>query len=59
MLFDGRVFSWSEDGTLRLWDIQRGSCLAVLKGHSSEVQTVQTLSDCRFTGTRELRLIKD
>jgi len=35
-----RVVSVSRDNTVRVWDADRGECVAVLKGHSSEVTCV-------------------
>jgi len=35
-----RVVSGSHDHTLRVWDADRGECVAVLEGHSSEVTCV-------------------
>ena len=32
-----RALSWSEDGTLRIWDLQEPSAVAVLVGHASRV----------------------
>ena len=35
VLPDGRILSWSEDETLRIWDSGSGKCLVVLEGHAS------------------------
>ncbi|OSX70022.1 hypothetical protein BU14_0950s0004 [Porphyra umbilicalis] len=35
-----RVVSGSDDHTLRVWDADRGECVAVLKGHSDKVMCV-------------------
>jgi WD40 repeat protein len=48
VLADGRLVSWSWDGTLRLWDGQSGACLMVLEGHTRGVKGVQALSDGRL-----------
>jgi WD40 repeat protein len=48
VLADGRLLSWSFDGTLRLWDGQTGACLAVLEGHADAVWGVQVLADGRL-----------
>ena len=37
ILTDGRLLSWSDDHTLRLWDSRSGECLAVLEGHTEWV----------------------
>lgn len=36
-LTDGRIVSWSNDGTLRLWDVESGSVLRIFEGHSKSV----------------------
>lgn len=36
-----RVVSGSRDATLRVWDIEQGSCLRVLVGHLAAVRCVQ------------------
>jgi hypothetical protein len=46
-LSDGRLLSWSYDGTLRLW-AGDGTALAELKGHSSSVLGATALSDGRL-----------
>lgn len=38
VLPDGRLLSWSLDGTLRLWDRWSLDCLAVLEGHHGKVR---------------------
>lgn len=39
--FLNRVVSGSRDATLRVWDIEQGSCLHVLVGHLAAVRCVQ------------------
>lgn len=39
--FPYRVVSGSRDATLRLWDINDGSCLHLLVGHLAAVRCVQ------------------
>ena len=56
---DGRILSWSEDKTLRLWDGQSGQCLAVLEGHSDTVMGALELAGSRilsWSGDKTLRL---
>ena len=48
MLSDGRILSWSSDGTLRLWDSSNGELLAVLVGHTASIVGVEVLSDGRL-----------
>ena len=36
-----RVVSGSRDATLRVWDVNRGTCLHVLVGHLAAVRCVQ------------------
>jgi WD40 repeat protein len=47
-LRDGRILSWSDDETLRLWDGQSGACLKVFKGHTNRVAGAVALSDGRI-----------
>ncbi|MCX6901610.1 MAG: DUF4062 domain-containing protein, partial [Verrucomicrobia bacterium] len=47
-LSDGRLLSWSDDNTLRLWDSQSGACRAVLEGHTDMVKGALALSDGRL-----------
>ncbi len=37
LLDDGRLLSWSRDGTLRVWSPETGACLLVLEGHRTDV----------------------
>jgi len=43
----GRILSWSDDSTPRLWDGKSGRCLAVLEGHSESVRGALALADGR------------
>ena len=43
-LCDGRILSWSNDCTLRLWDGQNGTPLTILSGHKDVVKGVLALS---------------
>jgi len=45
MLSDGRILSWSSDGTLRLWDGSSGKSLSVWEGHNDGVGGVKVLSE--------------
>jgi WD40 repeat protein len=47
VLADGRILSWSQDGTLRLWD-STGNPLSVLQGHTGAVLGAEVLSDGRI-----------
>jgi len=40
-----RAVSTSDDMTLRVWDLETGRCLLVLKGHSGTVSSVSVTSD--------------
>jgi len=47
VLGDGRLFSWSEDNTLRLWTAD-GTPLAVLQGHTGGITGALILGDGRL-----------
>jgi len=47
-LSDGRLLSWSQDSTLRLWNEDGSIPLATLTGHTSEIYGVIELSDGRL-----------
>jgi len=47
-LADGRILSWSNDNSLRLWDARSGECLATLKEHTRCVNGAQVLADGRI-----------
>jgi len=47
VLSDGRVISGSEDGALRVWDVESGQILKILKGHSAGVTTMAVLDSRR------------
>ena len=44
----GMVVSGGEDGTVRLWDADRGACLQILEGHSGPVRGVALTEDGRL-----------
>ena len=45
-LDDGRIVSWSEDLTIRIWDGEDGYEIAVLEGHDAQIKGVIILSIC-------------
>ena len=47
VLGDGRVLSWSDDGTLRLWDGTSGTELAVMEGEAGPIWGASALADGR------------
>ena len=48
LLADGRrAFSWSDDWTLRVWDLERGETLHALTGHGGWVPGATLLADGR------------
>ncbi|MFH1885181.1 MAG: hypothetical protein ABIM40_00665, partial [Pseudomonadota bacterium] len=42
------VATGSEDGTVRIWQVETGNCLAVLKGHTGPVRSVAFSPDDRL-----------
>jgi len=52
VLGDGRLFSWSEDNTLRLWTAD-GTPLAVLQGHTGRITGALILGDGRLLSWSE------
>jgi WD40 repeat protein len=46
-LQDGRVLSWSDDSTLRIWNLVSSKCDAVLEGHTDSVKGAIELRDRR------------
>ncbi len=48
-LLDGhRLVSASYDNTLRVWDVESGGTLQVLKGHTEQVNAVAILDEDRL-----------
>jgi WD40 repeat protein len=47
-LRDGRLLSWSQDKSLRMWDGATGAALATLEGHTEAVHGAVTLPDGRL-----------
>jgi WD40 repeat protein len=48
VLPDGRILSWADDKTLRIWDAQSGACLITLEGHTDPVNGATVLPDGRI-----------
>ncbi|KAK2079450.1 hypothetical protein QBZ16_003142 [Prototheca wickerhamii] len=47
---DGRLFSGSDDATVRVWDASTLECLAVLRGHSDNVRVLCAIPGTLFSG---------
>jgi WD40 repeat protein len=47
MLSKSRAVTGSDDGTLRVWDVENGQTLQILKGHSRQVRAVAVLDSRR------------
>lgn len=57
ILLDGRILSWSDDGTLRLWS-NDGVPLTVLEGHAGWVMGAQILADGRILSWAKDRALR-
>ena len=57
-LFDGRLCSGSNDGTIRLWNTDDGVCEQLLTGHTSGVRPLLQLKDGRICSASEDGTIK-
>ena len=47
-LRDGRIVSWSDDSTIRLWDCNAGNFNEIMSGHTDKVSGVIALLDGRI-----------
>ena len=45
LLSDNRLASGSNDSTIKIWNLDDSTCLAVLKGHSAAILALQVLSE--------------
>ena len=48
---NGRLFSGSYDGTVRVWDIETLACLRTLAGHTGPVRTLVYSAGHMFSGS--------
>jgi WD40 repeat protein len=58
VLADGRILSWSDDGTLRLWERSTGALLVTLEGHSRPVRGATVLPDGRILSWSQDRTLR-
>jgi WD40 repeat protein len=42
---DGVLLAWGDGPTVKIWDVPRGRCLAVLTGHTQDVQALAFTAD--------------
>lgn len=42
------IVTGSSDKTIRMWDIQRGSCFRILSGHTGSISCLMISSDGRM-----------
>jgi WD40 repeat protein len=47
----GELVSGSRDGVVKIWDLQTGSCIKTLGGHTAYVYYLQVLSASEFVRT--------
>ena len=47
-LTHSRLLTWSWDGTLRIWDLEKFYCVAVLEGHGGAISGAWELTDHRL-----------
>ncbi|MGZ3633495.1 MAG: WD40 repeat domain-containing protein, partial [Parachlamydiaceae bacterium] len=45
LLGDGNLASGSGDKTIKIWDLESGSCLQTLEGHANSMEALAPLSD--------------
>jgi len=57
-LGDGRIASGCEDGTLRVWDVFKGTCVFELRGHSADVTGVDALDGSRLVSASEDKTLR-
>lgn len=43
-----RIFSGSNDGTIRVWSMETGECVSVFEGHENPVRAIKLSDDGRF-----------
>lgn len=48
----GRLVSASQDSTLRMWDVDKETCVKTLQGHKGTVRTVHALPGGFFASGR-------
>lgn len=48
---NGRLFSGSYDGTVRVWDVETLTCLKTLAGHTGPVRTLVCSAGHMFSGS--------
>ncbi len=51
VIADGKLFSGSDDDTIKVWEIKTGKCLATLKGHEAEVLSLVIADEKLFSGS--------
>lgn len=48
-----RLVSCSNDGTIRVWDLETMECIGCLRGHRGPVWTIAAIGDCWFSGSAD------
>jgi outer membrane protein assembly factor BamB len=49
--FDGKLFSGSEDRTIKVWDLKTGECTATLRGHRGAISSLAVFDGKLFSGS--------
>ena len=54
----GKLASGSKDCTIRIWDVAKGECERVLKGHTGDVMSVASVGEGRVASCSDDRRVR-